>query len=521
VVNSGTIDPFAACGATSASAAAPMLRLRNREYMNALADLFPGVTIPTPALPDDAVDEGFEGLASSQSAAPALVEGYFDQARAVASAVVGKLSTVLPCSAASSVDEASCGKTFIADLTRRAYRRPATDDELKRVTTLFDTARSSWGFSKAIELVITGVLQAPQFLYRPELGATAQTGSAISLTGYEIASRISFMLTESIPDDQLLDAAASGKLDDADGIEAEVRRLLDGPRAHAAIADFQRQWLRFDKLDTLQKSATLFPSFDASTASALKDSTAQYVDYLFWTRGTLDAYFNDTKAFVNDDLAPIYGVSGSVGSKLKLVDVDSTRRAGLLTNAGLLAGFAHETTDSPVLRGVFVMDRLLCQAPPPPPPGVPPLAEPKAGDPAVTTRDRLVQTHEQPQCAGCHQRIDGIGFAFEHYDAIGAYRDTESGLPVDATGTLTGTDVDGAYDGAVELAHKLEKSDVVRACVAQQVYRYSLGLTKQQVDLCSLKQSVQQAAASGFDLRELIVAIMTDPSFRTKPANSP
>jgi hypothetical protein len=268
---------------------------------------------------------------------------------------------------------------------------------------------------------------------------------------------------------------------------------------------------------TLVKSPTLFPHFDDAAASALRASADDYVDYLFWQRGTLASFFTDAKAFVNDVIAPIYGVAAPGSSDLVLVDVDPRQRAGILTHAGILAGFAHETTDAPVLRGVYVLDRFLCSSPPPPPKGVPQLAGEMPGDQPMTTRQRLEQTHVKPACAGCHTFIDGIGFGFSAYDAIGAYRTEEMGLPIDASGVLpASTDVAGPFEGAVELGQRLARSAEVQACVAQEWYRYALGLATSDVSFCAVRRVVERARPSGFDMRELLVALVQDDIFRRR-----
>lgn len=510
------------CDATAKLAApSPILRLTNREYQNTLADLFPGLKFEPATLATDNKVNGFDTIASAQSISSALVEGYFEQAKQLATAAAANLGSWLPC-AAGATPAPSCGADFVTSFAARAYRRPLATEELARLTTLFESSQTSWGFSKAVEVTLRAVLESPAFLYRVELGrADAAEGGTLPLSGYELASRLSYLLWDSMPDSALLDAASTGALDSVDGVTTQARRLLGDPRAHAAVATFQSQWLRFEKMDSLKKSATLFPSFSDTTAAALSDSAARYVDYLFWQRGTLSALFTDSKAYVNSELAPIYGVTAPTTSELTLLDVNPAQRAGILTQAGLLAGFAHETADAPVLRGVFVMSRLLCDEPPPPP-GIPAAPEAMAGDAPMTTRDRLELTHVKPACKGCHDSIDGIGYGFSHYDAIGAYRDLDSGLPVNATGVLQNTvDIDGPFDGAVELGKKLATSAQARVCVTKQWYRYALGLGENELDSCVLKSAVDGFKASGDKFSELLVAVVSSDAFRRRTVIAP
>jgi hypothetical protein len=281
---------------------------------------------------------------------------------------------------------------------------------------------------------------------------------------------------------------------------------------------FHSQWLELDKMSTLVKDPKTFPAFTASTAASLQQSTSSYIDDIFFGDGTLTALLTDNHAFVNADLAAIYGVAVT-GKTLKKVTVDPTKRAGIVTNAGMLAGFAHTTQDSPVLRGVFVLDRLLCSAPPPPPTDVntsPPA--PNANVPQ-TTRDEFATQHEQGACAGCHHVIDGIGFGFENYDAIGAWRTTDNGLPVDASGWfVTGTagELQGTFDGAVDLAHKLATSPTVHACVAREWLRYALGTDAASIDTTTLEPLVSAFESSNLNMRELVIAIVKSDAFRRR-----
>jgi hypothetical protein len=517
-------DVFASCDANKPTRApAPLVRLTNGELAATLRDLFPMLQVSALKLAPDNVDEGFDDVASAQSVSSALIEGYDGAASQMAALAVARLATVLPCSAAMPIDEAGCGGGFVRDLAKRAYRRTPGADELARLSGLFDTARTRWGFAKGIELTIRAVLQSPLFLYRAELGSPSpDRPDTTALTSAEVASRLSYLLWDSMPDAELTRAADADELVDPAAVEKQARRLMADPRAKSAIATFHGQWLRFEKMASLTKSKTLFPSFDAATAGALRDSAAAYVDYLFWQKGTLEGFLTDRMAFVSDPIAPIYGLPPSGSSKLELREVDPNERAGILTHAGLLSGFAHETSDAPVLRGVFVLDRFLCSSPPPPPPGVPPLGGEMPGDTPMTTRQRVETTHSRSTCLGCHGAIDGIGFGFSAYDAIGAHRTEENGLPIDATGRLPAdSDVGGPFDGAVELGKRLAASKQVEACVAQQWYRYALGLSKQDVDVCSVKRVVERTRASGFDLRELLVELVKDDIFRRRAIVAP
>jgi hypothetical protein len=251
----------------------------------------------------------------------------------------------------------------------------------------------------------------------------------------------------------------------------------------------------------------------------MRASAEKFVEGVFFGTGSFRTLFTDDHAWVNGILAPIYGVSGAAGKDLTLLPVDGTQRSGILTNAGLMAALAHSNSDAPVQRGVFLLERILCSAPPPPPPNVPPAPAVVPGD-AKTMRQRLEQTHEQGVCGGCHKRIDPLGFAFGHYDAIGAWRTTDNGQPVDATGTFHETgDLSGSFDGAVELSRKIAESSMAQSCFASQWTRYALGIDLVGVDPAKLRPLIDAFVAARLDMRELVLSFVKSEAFRTREVN--
>jgi hypothetical protein len=513
----GPNSPPATCTQPTA-APAPLARLTDLEYKNTLHDLFPSVSMPDATLPADIVVEGFDNNTKAQTPSPSLIEQYQVSAQAVGTAVSANLSTVLPCQATTSAQQDSCGAQFIDQFVSRAYRRPIASDERTSYQAFFSTAKTAYDFPTAISLVVQATLQSPSFLYRVEMGGKAAGGLA-PLSGYEMASRLSYFFWDTMPDQALLDAAASGMLDTPSGVENQARRLLADPRAHAAVANLFHQWLRFDKMDQMPKSTDLFPDWNDQVAESLRSSASKFVDHVFWDLdGSLDAMLTDSGTYVDAKIASIYGVT-TAKAEMQLMDTNKAQRSGILTQAGLMAAFAHETTDSPVLRGVFVMDRLLCTAPPPPPPGVTgSITETDTGSAPMTTRDRFAKTHEQGDCASCHHTIDGFGFGFSHYDAVGKWRESDNGLAVNASGWIANTrDADGDFNGAVELGKRLAQSSQVSDCVASQWFRYSLGLGAADVPSCALAPVAKAFADRGGDLRELMIATVTSDAFRNRP----
>jgi Protein of unknown function (DUF1592)/Protein of unknown function (DUF1588)/Protein of unknown function (DUF1595)/Protein of unknown function (DUF1587)/Protein of unknown function (DUF1585) len=503
---------------TTSPGPTPLARLTNVQYLNTLQDLFPGITLPALTLPAENVVGGFENDAAAQNPTSELVEDYRRAALAVATTATADLTRVLPCKVSSPTDEDPCGQQFITAFGRRAFRRPLPADLTSRAVALFQANRAAYGFQQAISLMIQAFLQAPQFLYRIELGGPADAVGTSPLDSYELASRLAYLLWNTTPDEPLLAAADAGDLGTAAGIEKQARRLMTDPRAHNAVAEFHRQWLRFSKMQGMMKDHAAFPQFTAALNQAMIDSVARFVDHAFWDEGTLDALLTDNHVFVNDALAPIYGLPKPGGTALQLATADPVQRAGVMTQAGLMAGFAHQLEDSPVLRGVFVLDRLLCDAPPPPPPGVnltPPVGDPNM--PPLTTRQAFALGHEQGSCAACHQAIHGVGFGFESYDAIGAWRTIDNGQQVDHSGKIVGSqDLDGPFDGAVDLAHKMVGSAGVQSCVVSHWLTYAFGTA--QLSTGIVGPLAQEFGANGRQLRELLIRIVTSDAFRFHPA---
>lgn len=508
------------------AAPAPLARLSSVQYGNTLRDLFAPVSVPDEALPADVIVEGFDNNTSTQNPSSTLIDALHSNAVDVATTVMAHPTEVLGCSPSSREEEDACASAFVTTFLKRAFRRPVTDEEIADHVGLYTSNRSdgTTDFATAMTLVIEMVLQEPDFLYRVEVGTPIDgLKTRVALTDFEVANRLSYLLWNTMPDDTLFDAASTGQLTRPDGVESEARRMLEDPRAHAAVLKFHEEWLRFSKLDNLSKDPTLFPAFGPSTAASMRASASRFVESSFFDDGSLTTLLTDSHAWVNDDLAPIYGVAAPGSSDLSLVSVDPSQRSGILTDAGLMAGFAHETADSPVLRGVWVLDRLICNVPPPPT-GMVNMTPPAAttGDP-MTTRDLFATQHEQGTCQSCHHTIDGIGFAFEHYDAVGAWRTTDNGLPVDSSGWFADgyQDLDGTFDGAVELGQKLAQSPTVQACVASSWLRYALGVDHTGIDEAGLAPILDDFEKSELDMRELVVALAKSDAFRTRPVPQP
>ncbi|MEM9489899.1 MAG: DUF1592 domain-containing protein, partial [Myxococcota bacterium] len=408
---------------------------------------------------------------------------------------------------------------------------PLTDSERDRYLSLFETGATlepdGYAPRTGVEMVLEAILQSPHFLYRVELGASGASGltdtgdsRAVPLTSYEMASRLSYLLWNTMPDSALLEAAARDELREPEQIAAQARRMLATPRAREAVKNFHRQWLKLDDIEPITRSNgknyVIYPEYRESLLRQMRRETELFLDHaIFDADASVQALFTAPYTMLNEELAEYYGVTRGPGhdpDAFVRVDLDPQRYAGFLTQPGLLALHAKPDRSSPIHRGKFIRETLLCQTPPPPPDVVP---EPPEVDTEQTTRAQFEEHASDPLCKGCHQMMDPIGFGFEHFDGIGRYRDTEWGLTIDARGEIIGTsDADGPFDGAVELAHRLGDSQQVRDCVTTQWFRYAYGRTETAEDTCSMDTIRQSFAASGHDIKELIVALTQTDAFR-------
>ena len=495
-------------------ASAPLRRLTPVEYERTLSSLFPGVELPTITLQNDAEVDGFDNNALSQGVSSLSVERFVEVADQVGRAVAADDSW-WPCDPAS--DAAGCGRTLALQVGERAYRRPLEAAEEERMATFFDTLRQELGFDEAVAAYVAGVLESPDFLYRPTLGDASLPAPSglVALTGYEMATRLSYGIWGDMPDEQLLRDADSGALNDPEQLEAAVRRMLADPRAKETVSYFHDQWLGLDRLEELMLDHELYPEIDQALREDLKASTQAFLDDAFWEFGSFREIFEGRTGFVNDNIAELAGVSPPGSQELVPVTLPEMERAGVLTQPGVLAATSHGAGHSPIFRGILVLSSVLCSPPPPPPENVDIGIDEESGGEGgtpLTTRQRLEETHGTAACATCHDAIDGIGFSFENYDGLGRFRTQENGVNVDPTGALRGEPV----DNAIELASRLAGDAQARECMATQWYRFAMGRTEQQADACEIRR-LADTLADIDDPQEMLVALVTSNAFRFRP----
>lgn len=492
----------------------PLRRLTHSQYNNVVRDLLGVEGDPAAIFPAD------EKLGSfySNGVAPVsdlLVEQYMDVAEELATAAVTDLATLLPCDPGV-MGEDACADEFIESFGRRALRRPLEAAELEQLRDLFVSGRDTESFDNGIRLVVQALLQSPYLLYHVELGGEAPVDDLKApLSQYEVASRLSFFLWDTMPDDDLLDAAEATELSTPEQLRAQAERMLEDPRARDALASFHLQWMGVDNITAVEKDPDLFPEFDEVLKQAMKDETANFASWVILEGdGRLETLLTAPMSVIDGPLFELYGVEPPADHVPgEPVELPPDERAGLLTHASVLATNAHVDQSSPVHRGVMVRQNVMCQPLPPAPDDVDNV--PPDPDPNATTRERFAEHTENEACAQCHVLIDGIGFGFEHYDATGVYREMEGDLPVDASGDVVATiDSNGPFDGAVELAQRLAVSEEVRRCTSRQWFNFALGRVPSQDDTCSATQLHENFVESDYDVRELILTIVTTDAFR-------
>jgi hypothetical protein len=501
------------CGATAVSTGwGPLRRVSHEEYDSSLKELLATTRSRSDTFPDQPRGHGFTSGSALQAVGELQAEGYFLAAEAFATEAVQNLPALLQCDVAS-VGQAECGKRFVDRFTTKAFRRPLTAQERADYQGLFTAATTQLDFSSALEVVIAAVLQSPHFLYHVERGVEVAPGIE-RLDGHTIAARLATSLWQSLPDETLTAAAASGELATREGIEAQARRMMADPRARPVLVRLFVELIHADDVPTLGKDDTRYRTWSSLRLSMAQETNRFFESVLFDGPASPEALLTTRHTFVDAALASHYGLPPVTG--WQRVSLEGTPRLGVLTQGSFLSVFANPNQSSPVARGHFIRKGLLCQTPPPPPENA--AIRPPDIKPGVPTRQRYAEHAENPACSGCHALMDPIGLGFEHFDAIGAWRARDEGMAVDATGEIVGTDVSGAFVGVDGLAARLAKSEQVAQCFGAQAFQYYLARPETDADACSLEQLKKKFPGSSFDFKEVVVALTTSDSFRHRKA---
>ena len=523
---SSSPNPSGTGGTTSvvntAYPASGIRQLTRSQYDNTINDLL-GEVSTSQTLPDDPKsNEEFELLSVSvtETHHTALAITRYDAAARDLAAQVFADSTrrenLVGCAPSDAKDP--CVGDFVDRFGRRAFRRPLSADERTRYLNLVTLGEQEMGSPwDGLEAATAAFLSSPFFLYRDETGAPDPKDSKrYLLDDYALATRLSFLLWNTTPDEELLSAAEAGELSTAAGLEKQADRLLASPRADEALVDFAEEWFGFDELDVVSKDNYVFPNFNSEVASAMRGE-ARYLLGKYLEPGQDFLQILTTQdGYVEEQLAGVYGFEGVTGSTPVAITFPSDwARGGLLTTGAFLASQARATRTSPTVRGLFVAERLLCRHISPPPPGVevnPPVG---TGNDAVTMREWLTKQHANKECAGCHDQMDPLGLAFEHFDGIGQYRADDQGLPLDVTGSLDGD----SFDGARGLAKVLQDHPETIQCVVRQFYRQALGHHESEDEKWLIDELTQGFVSDKRDFRRLVRRIVTSDAFRVSGGN--
>jgi hypothetical protein len=498
----------------------PIRRLTRFEYNNTVRDLLGDTTNPADVLPPEEEVAGFNNQAAALTSSDLLIEQYMKVAEDVSARAVLNIGSLLPECDPMLDGNDTCALSFIEDFGKRAFRQPLSQTEVERLKSVFDWAVNEpdlGRFEDGIQVVIEATLQSPSFLYRAELGSeTPIEGDVVPFTSWEMATKLSYMLWNTMPDGELFAAAEADELRTRDQIAAQANRMLDDDKARDLIRNFHTQWLLLTHLDSVTKDASVYPAFSGSLRPLWTEEIQAFIEHVILEGdGSLQTLLTADYSFMNEELASFYGddvVDSVTGPEFRQVQLDADRRAGFLTSAGLMATHANVNQSSPVFRGKFVREQLMCNTLPLPPNDL--VIEPPELDPNKTTKEQFEEIGANPACAGCHTLMNPIGFIFEHYDGVGQWRDQQNGKDIDAVGEVVQTDdIDGEYDGAIELASALAGSTQVQECVSSQWFRFAYNRTVTPEDSCTVEQLNQVFVDSNFNIKALLVALTQTNAF--------
>jgi hypothetical protein len=514
-------EPGFGPGAAAESAGPqPLRRLTLFEYNNTVRDLLGDTTAPA--------REG--ALAVDLPTAVGFVNGarittsndasqFLDISQKLSEGAAGKLAMLLPqgCATPAAGAEEDCARRFIKQFGLRAFRRPLVAEEEADLFALYSQQRMppvGATFPEAIRALIGGMLQSPFFLYRWELAEAPQRdGDLFRLNSYEVASRLSYFLWATMPDARLFEAAARNELQAPARIADEARRMMTDPKFKDGIRDFTLQWMKVEGLPDMEKDAS-FANYTPEVGRAMLDETAEFMIGLMvgpQATGKLEDLFSSPTSYLDGKLAKLYGVSNVTGDGLRPAMLNADQRAGILTQGAFLSAHSDADYTHPVKRGVHVLHAVLCRdIPPPDDVMVPPLPERIEGQ---TTRERFETFTAGGVCEACHSQINPIGFAFESYNTVGEFRTTEENKPVNPAGVLALGNGQISFKNAVELSRALSKADEVRDCMSRQWLRYVVHRAEVKEEEGSLKNLLDAFAKSGYDLRELLVAVTKTRAF--------
>ncbi len=502
-------------------------RLNRTEYNNVIRDLMMVDFQPAKDFPADDSGHGFDNIGDVLSMSPLLLEKYLAAAEKIAEQAVAVPEQGKPMDPKKITDfqrhyfrypipqgeRREAAVEFVRKFLRRAYRRDIEQDEAKRIMVLAGQAMVDGGsFEEAVRLAVMATLVSPHFIFRWELDGAPDNPKAIrSLNEFELASRLSFFIWSSLPDEKLLQLARQGEL--RKNLSAEVSRMLKDDRAKSLVENFAGQWLELRNLNVYRPDRKLFPTYTPELRDDMRRETELLFGHVMRENRSVLELLSADYSFLNARLAKHYGVKNIAGNQFRQVSLKGTGRGGILGHASILTVTSDPNRTSPVKRGKYVLENILGTPPPPPPPDVPELEV--VGADKGTLREQMVKHRTNAVCASCHEKMDPIGFAFEHFDAIGRYRAKDNGQPIDAAGKL---DSGEAFKNAAELRQILtnKKSDLFARCLTEKMLTYALGRGLEYYDKRTVDTIVKRLQSKGYRFNELIGGIVTSLPFDMK-----
>jgi mono/diheme cytochrome c family protein len=452
----------------------------------------------------------FEGVGSITVAGPFNVQG---------SGNTATRERIFICHPSAAAEQQACAKKIVSNLAHHAYRRPVSDGETAQLLALYNEGARNGGFESGVRLALQKILVSPEFLFRAEVDPPgAAPGTVYKISDIELASRLSFFLWSSIPDDQLLAVAESGRLSDPSVLQTQVKRMLADPRSQALVKNFAGQWLYLRNIARISPDQTTFPNFDDNLRKALAKETELLIESQLREDHPVTDLLTTDYTFLNQRLAEHYGIRGIYGTEFRRVKLEDPNRYGLLGQASILAVTSYPNRTAPTIRGKWVLEQLLGSPPPPPPPNVPSLKDDATAQ-QMTMRQRMEQHRANPTCAACHRLMDPLGFALENFDGLGNWRvSTAPGSgPIDASGTTP----DGtAFNGPAGLRDVLmKKQDMFVENFTERLMTYALGRGVEEYDYAALRRISREAAADNQKWSSVILGIVKSTPFRMRRAS--
>ena len=424
---------------------------------------------------------------------------------------------IFVCRPDGAAEEEPCARRILGALARRAYRRPVADSDVDTLLAFYRSGRQEGGFERGVQEALARLLVSPQFLFRIERDpASIPADGVYAVSDLDLASRLSFFLWSSIPDDELLDAAVAGTLRDPGVLEAQVGRMLADRRAAALTRNFGGQWLHLRNLRAVDPDASAYPEFDDNLREAFARETELFLESQMRDDRPLEELLTARYTFLNERLARFYGVRNVYGAHFRRTPMTDSNRAGLLGHGSILTVTSYATRTSPVVRGKYLLDNILGAPPPPPPPNVPPLEEAAGGEEPASMRELMASHRRNAACATCHRRMDPLGFALENFDGIGRWRTMDGATPIDASGALP----DGtAFDGPAEFrAALVERREEFVRTFTEKLLTYALGRPVGHHDMPAVRAILRGAEPGGYRWSSLILGIVDSPPFRMRTA---